>query len=226
VTVTIGFPHDFMFQLSAAEDRALRSQTVTLDADGRGTHRKCLPYAFTEQGVAMLSSVSRSPRAVQVTIEIMRAFVRLGESETPCPRSVFPELRTFSRASLACVRAFAQARPEPEIVQQPVGQFPWGHKRERSRGALRARGCTTGEEGTKGSSRHQVGIRSALSGHQVQAVEITPVSRSLQELMGPSCRTDRTKFRDQVGPKSGPSRNPHENGGARAPQGQSMMALP
>ena len=44
---------------------------------GRGQHRKYLPYAFTEQGVAMLSTVLRSPRAVQVNIEIMRAFVRL-----------------------------------------------------------------------------------------------------------------------------------------------------
>ena len=54
----------------------LRSQIVTLKP-GRGQYRKYLPYAFTEQGVAMLSSVLRSQRAVQVNIEIMRAFVRL-----------------------------------------------------------------------------------------------------------------------------------------------------
>jgi len=71
------FPADFMLQLSAEEARALRSQIVTLDGAGRGAHRKYLPYAFTEQGVAMLSSVLRSPRAIQVNIEIMRAFVRL-----------------------------------------------------------------------------------------------------------------------------------------------------
>jgi hypothetical protein len=70
------FPDDFMFQLTADEDVSLRSQFVTLEI-GRGRHRKYLPYAFTEQGVAMLSSVLRSPRAVQVNIEIMRAFVRL-----------------------------------------------------------------------------------------------------------------------------------------------------
>ena len=70
------FPHDFMFQLTTDEARVLRSQTVTLDT-GRGAHRKYLPYAFTEQGVAMLSSVLRSPRAVLVNIEIMRAFVQL-----------------------------------------------------------------------------------------------------------------------------------------------------
>jgi len=70
------FPADFMFQLDADETERLRSQTVILKV-GRGQHRKYLPYAFTEQGVAMLSSVLRSPRAVQVNIEIMRAFVRL-----------------------------------------------------------------------------------------------------------------------------------------------------
>ncbi len=72
------FPADFMFQLTEAEADFLRSQTVTLKTS-RGQHRKYLPYAFTEQGVAMLSSVLRSPRAVQVNIEIMRAFVRLRE---------------------------------------------------------------------------------------------------------------------------------------------------
>jgi hypothetical protein len=70
------FPSDFMFQLTQEEAELLRSQSVTLKP-GRGQHRKYLPYAFTEQGVAMLSSVLRSQRAVQVNIEIMRAFVRL-----------------------------------------------------------------------------------------------------------------------------------------------------
>jgi hypothetical protein len=70
------FPADFMFQLTREEWESLRSQIATLE-EGRGQHRKYLPYAFTEQGVAMLSSVLRSSRAVQVNIEIMRAFVRL-----------------------------------------------------------------------------------------------------------------------------------------------------
>ncbi len=70
------FPEDFMFQLTPEENAALRSQIVTLET-GRGKHRKYLPYAFTEQGVAMLSSVLNSDRAVRVNIEIMRAFVRL-----------------------------------------------------------------------------------------------------------------------------------------------------
>ena len=67
-----------MFQLSREEYEVLRSQSATLNR-GRGRHRKYLPYAFTEQGVAMLSSVLNSDRAVDVNIEIMRAFVRLRE---------------------------------------------------------------------------------------------------------------------------------------------------
>ncbi len=69
------FPHDFMFQLSEEEYALLRSQFVT-SKRGRGG-RRYAPYAFTEQGVAMLSSVLRSERAVQVNILIMRAFVKL-----------------------------------------------------------------------------------------------------------------------------------------------------
>lgn len=72
------FPSDFMFRLAPEEQRALRSHTVTLDG-GRGKHAKYPPYAFTEQGVAMLSSVLHSRRAVQVNIAIMRAFVKLRE---------------------------------------------------------------------------------------------------------------------------------------------------
>lgn len=71
------FPEDFVFQLTPPEAAILRSRTVTLEPEGRGRHRKYLPYAFTEQGVAMLSSVLRSPRAVAANIEIMRTFVRL-----------------------------------------------------------------------------------------------------------------------------------------------------
>ena len=70
------FPADFMFQLKTEETTALRSQFVTLKT-GRGQHRKYRPYVFTEQGVAMLSSVLHSERAIQVNIAIMRAFVQL-----------------------------------------------------------------------------------------------------------------------------------------------------
>jgi hypothetical protein len=71
------FPVDFMFQLTRQEVTRLRSQIVTLKNLGRGEHIKYLPYAFTEQGVATLSSVLRSKRAIQVNVEIMRSFVWL-----------------------------------------------------------------------------------------------------------------------------------------------------
>jgi hypothetical protein len=69
------FPSDFMFQLTAEETDILRCQIGTSN-EGRGG-RRYLPYVFTEQGVAMLSSVLNSERAILVNIEIMRAFVKL-----------------------------------------------------------------------------------------------------------------------------------------------------
>ena len=86
------FPQDFMFRLERDDLAALRSQTVTLNTQvldskeftvaagltsGRGTHAKYTSYAFTEQGVAMLSSVLKSERAIAVNVEIMRSFVKL-----------------------------------------------------------------------------------------------------------------------------------------------------
>ena len=72
------FPADFMFQLSWEEAERSRSQIVILNERGmQGRNVKYRPFAFTEQGVAMLSSVLKSERAVQVNVEIMRAFVRL-----------------------------------------------------------------------------------------------------------------------------------------------------
>jgi len=68
------FPPDFMFQLSGEEFAGLKSHFVT---SSHGGIRRAMPYAFTEQGIAMLSSVLNSDRAILVNIEIMRAFVRL-----------------------------------------------------------------------------------------------------------------------------------------------------
>ena len=73
------FPADFMFQLTKEEAAALRFQIGMSKSGGDRGGRRYLPYAFTEQGVAMLSSVLRSKRAIQVNIAIMRAFVRLRE---------------------------------------------------------------------------------------------------------------------------------------------------
>lgn len=76
------FPEDFMFQLTDKECESLRSQFVTLNlrsqiATSRWGGRRYLPFAFTEQGVAMLSSVLNSERAIYVNIQIMRTFAKL-----------------------------------------------------------------------------------------------------------------------------------------------------
>jgi hypothetical protein len=72
------FPEDFAFQLTSEEFASLRSQSVILKS-GRGTHRKYLPYVFTEYGVTMLASVLKSERAVDASIAVVRAFVHLRE---------------------------------------------------------------------------------------------------------------------------------------------------
>jgi hypothetical protein len=68
------FPTDFMFELTSEENKILRSQFVTLE---KGKYSKYLPFAFTEQGVAMLSGILNSERAINVNIAIMRAFVQM-----------------------------------------------------------------------------------------------------------------------------------------------------
>ncbi len=70
------FPSDFTFQLSPAEFASLRSHFATLKP-GRGQHRKYMPYVFTEHGALMVASVLNTPRAVEVSLYVVRAFVRL-----------------------------------------------------------------------------------------------------------------------------------------------------
>lgn len=90
------FPEDFMFELSIEESNTLfsRSHFVTLN-DGRGSNTKYKPYVFTEQGVAMLSSVLRSDTAIKVNIAIMRAFVKIRQyvMSTAAITSELKELR-------------------------------------------------------------------------------------------------------------------------------------
>ncbi len=69
------FPNDFMFELTKDEYNSLTSQIVTLKNKGRGQHPKYMPFAFTEQGVSMLSAILKSDIAVQISISIIRAFV-------------------------------------------------------------------------------------------------------------------------------------------------------
>ncbi|WP_394773016.1 ORF6N domain-containing protein [Flavobacterium sp.] len=70
------FPEDFMFQLTEIEHNSLRSQIATLEK-GRGKYQKYLPFAFTEHGVLMLSSVLKSDKAIQTNIQIMRIFMKV-----------------------------------------------------------------------------------------------------------------------------------------------------
>lgn len=120
------FPEDFMIQLTTAEWAALRSQIVTLEP-GRGQHRKYLPYAFTEQGVAMLSSVLNSRRAIAVNIEIMRAFVRLRAllaSNTALARKLNElehKLKNHDEAITAILSAIRELMNPPEPKRRPIG---------------------------------------------------------------------------------------------------------
>ncbi|CAN5160883.1 ORF6N domain-containing protein [soil metagenome] len=107
------FPEDFMFQLSAEEHTALRSQIVT-SKHGRGGSRY-LPYAFTEQGVAMLSSVLKSDRAIEVNIAIMRAFVKL--------RDVLATHKEFGRKLEEIERKLGQHDEHFRIVFEAIRQL-------------------------------------------------------------------------------------------------------
>ena len=124
------FPSDVMFQLDADELAALTSQPVISKSEGRGG-RRTLPYAFTEQGVAMLSSVLRSERAVVVNIAIMRASVQLRQmlaSHTELARKV-EELEQRISATDATrdaqiaqiVEAIRQLMQPPKPRRNPIG---------------------------------------------------------------------------------------------------------
>lgn len=73
------FPHGYVFELSSAEWKALRSKFLTLDESGRGEHTKYLPTAFTEKGLYMLATVLKSKRATETTIEIVETFAKIRE---------------------------------------------------------------------------------------------------------------------------------------------------
>ena len=109
------FPADFMFQLTAEEHAALRSQ-IGISKPGRGG-RRYAPYAFTEHGVAMLSSVLRSPRAIAVNIEIVRTFVRL--------RSMLAENATLARKLVALEKKYdAQFRVVFDAIRELMAPTP------------------------------------------------------------------------------------------------------
>jgi hypothetical protein len=127
------FPADFMYQLKATEFRDLRSQSVIssgLDSRGWGG-RRSPPYAFTEQGVAMLSSVLRSTRAIEVNVAIMRTFVRLREvlaSDLELARRlnelasrIEKKLSTHDQAIAGIFEAIRQLMQPPQGTSRPIG---------------------------------------------------------------------------------------------------------
>jgi len=117
------FPADFMFQLTGEEAAALRSQFVTLKT-GRGQHRKYRPYVFTEQGVAMLSSVLHSERAIQVNIAIMRAFVQLREmigSNKGLARRLNELEKKYDSQFRVVFEAIRELMAEPESKVKRIG---------------------------------------------------------------------------------------------------------
>ena len=120
------FPSDFMFQLNKDEFADLRSRIVTSSWGGRRT----APYAFTEQGVAMLSSVLRSSRAVQVNVEIMRAFVRLRrmlESHVELARKLEALERKYDRQFKVVFDAIREIMaPELPPKRRQIGFHPSG----------------------------------------------------------------------------------------------------
>jgi hypothetical protein len=123
------FPGDFMFQLSAPEYENLKSQFVNSSWGGL---RRAVPYAFTEQGVAMLSSVLHSKRAVRVNIEIMRAFVRLRQmlaSNANLARKLAALEKKYDAQFRVVFDAIRELMTPPEPKKKrPIGFAPWGEK--------------------------------------------------------------------------------------------------
>ena len=129
------FPSEFMFQLTAEETNSLRSQTVILNTGQRGQNIKYLPYAFTQEGVAMLSSVLRSPRAVLVNIAIMRTFVRLRElmnSQHELAKKIETLERRYNgqfQVVFNSIHKLINAQPK-ELVRVPASKRKVGFGRE------------------------------------------------------------------------------------------------
>ena len=115
------FPQDFMFQLTKDEFALLKSQIVISSWGGL---RRAAPYAFTEQGVAMLSSVLRSKRAIQVNIEIMRAFVRLRRmlaSDVELARKLKALEKKYDGQFKVVFEAIRQLMAPPAAPQKKIG---------------------------------------------------------------------------------------------------------
>jgi ORF6N domain-containing protein len=122
------FPADFMFQLNAREFEHLKSQFVISSWGGL---RRAAPYAFTEQGVAMLSSVLRSKRAVLVNVEIMRAFVRLRQmlaAHADLARKLAALEKRYDAQFKVVFDAIRELMTPPTGTKRPIGFTSWQEK--------------------------------------------------------------------------------------------------
>ena len=129
------FPADFMFQLTNQEVAVLRSQFVTSSWGGR----RYVPYAFTEQGVAMLSSVLNSDRAVDVNIQIMRTFVKLREmiaSHKDLARRLDESEKKYDVQFKMVFDAIRQLMTPPEPREKKIG-FRVRERKPRYRTSIR-----------------------------------------------------------------------------------------
>lgn len=121
------FPADFMFQLTEVEWESLRSQFATLKP-GRGQHRKYLPYAFTEHGAIMAATILNSPRATEVSVYVVRAFVALREMLTGNKElaaklnELAHKVDSHDQAIAGLINAMRELMRPPEPARkQPIG---------------------------------------------------------------------------------------------------------
>ncbi|HXM82695.1 MAG TPA: ORF6N domain-containing protein [Burkholderiales bacterium] len=120
------FPEDFTFRLSTEEWDSLRSQFATLKT-GRGQHRKYLPLAFTEHGAIMAATILNSPRATEVSVYVVRAFVRLREllaSNKELARrldQLEKKLGSHDQAIAGLVNTIRNLMSPPELKRRPIG---------------------------------------------------------------------------------------------------------
>ncbi len=161
------FPEDFMFQLSVVELESWRSQFVISNSGVRMGLRRP-PFAFSEQGVAMLSSVLRSPRAVEVNIQIMRTFVRLRAlmltHRDLASKLNRPEKSTTSN-SPSCSKLFGNSwlnRPQTRDARSVCGTSSDGWVRA----GIHARAAAADSRSSRTAQRGDVTIRDLRPGHE------------------------------------------------------------
>ena len=135
------FPADFMFELTKEEWASLRCNSSTLNK-GRGQHPKYMPYAFTEQGVAMLSSVLNSDLAIEVNISIMRAFVAIRQGlpkvsnhkELEELKARIKELEEASEETMAAINDLSEdTRRELDDIYKALSELAVKQKKQQER---------------------------------------------------------------------------------------------